>query len=72
MKKVLALASILCSPMAFGVAVPKVLGILLALLQLGSNIGFSALFAAYTSIFTFFSVPPAIPGFTPFDFVFIL
>lgn len=67
MNKVLALASILCTPVAFGVAVPKVLGILLALLQLGSNIGFGALVALFSSLIFF-------PGgfFLPSDFVFIL
>ncbi|MBI3951386.1 MAG: hypothetical protein HY314_13125 [Acidobacteria bacterium] len=67
MKKVLALASILCSPMAFGVAVPNVLGILLALLQLGSNIGFATLVSVFASLIFF-------PGgiFLPSDFVFLL
>lgn len=67
MKKVLALASILCSPMAFGVAVPKVLGILLALLQLGSNIGFASLVGLFSALVFF-------PGgiFLPSDFVFLL
>jgi len=66
MKKVLALASILCSPMAFGVAVPKVLGILLALLQLGSNIGFPSLVGLFASLI-FFGGP-----FLASDFVFLL
>jgi hypothetical protein len=49
------------------VASPKVLGILLALLQLGSNIGFSALVGVF-SLLVFF------PGgiFLPADFVFLL
>jgi hypothetical protein len=68
MKKVLALAGVLCAPMALAlVASPKVLGILLALLQLGSNIGFSALVGVF-SLLVFF------PGgiFLPADFVFLL
>jgi hypothetical protein len=53
--------------MAFGVAVPKVLGILLALLQLGSNIGFASLVGLFSALVFF-------PGgiFLPSDFVFLL
>jgi hypothetical protein len=67
MKKVLALAGLLCSPMALaGVAVPKVLGILLALLQLGSNIGFGTLVGTYLNIIFFGGV------LLPEDFLFLL
>ncbi|RMG45121.1 MAG: hypothetical protein D6723_18650 [Acidobacteria bacterium] len=69
MKKVLALTGAFCSPMALvfaGAAVPKVLGILLALLQLGSNIGFGTLVGVFSSL-VFFGGP-----FLPVDFAFIL
>ena len=50
MKKSLAFMGILCTPLSMVLsvgAVPKVLGILLALLQLGSNIGFGTLVGAF-------------------------
>lgn len=70
MKKLVALTGVLCSPLSLlvvGIAVPNVLGILLALLQLGSNIGFATLVAVF-SLLIFF------PGgiFLPSDFVFLL
>jgi len=69
MKKTLALASVLCSPIALaGVAVPKVLGILLALLQLGSNIGFGTLIALYMDI----NLISGVGLFGPTDFLFLL
>ncbi len=70
MKRLLALTGVACSPLSMLVlasAVPKVAGILLALLQLGSNIGFGTLFTVYASLFFF-------PGgfLLPIDFVFLL
>lgn len=70
MKRFLALTGVLCSPLSILVAagaVPTVLGILLALLQLGSNIGFATLVAVFTALIFF-------PGgiFLPSDFVFLL
>lgn len=70
MKRLLALSGIICSPLSLllvGGLVPNVLGILLALLQLGSNIGFATLVAVF-SLLIFF------PGgiFLPSDFVFLL
>jgi hypothetical protein len=67
MKKVLALTGVLSSPMALAlVAMPKVAGILLALLQLGSSIGFGTLVNTFLNIIFFGGV--LLPG----DFVFLL
>lgn len=68
MKKVLALVSMLCSPMAVGVALPNVLGILLALLQLGTNISFGALTGLYLTL----GILGGNPFFLIADFVFLL
>ena len=56
MKRILALTGILCAPLSLLVAaaaVPKVLGILLALLQLGSNISFGDLYSTFTDLILF-------------------
>ncbi|MBI4470132.1 MAG: hypothetical protein HY650_12505 [Acidobacteria bacterium] len=68
MKRFLALTGVLCAPLSIlgaSMAVPKVLGILLALLQLGSNIGFGSLITLYTAMF-------AAPFFLWEDVLFIL
>ena len=68
MNRFLAWVGISSSPvlvLVAGGAIPKVLGILLALLQLGSNIGFGTLVALFLNIFI-------VPGFFPTDFVFLL
>ncbi|MFQ5676993.1 MAG: hypothetical protein ACE5G1_13940 [bacterium] len=70
MKKILALTGLFCTPMALalaGAAVPKILGILLALLQLGGNLGFGTVIGVFTSLIVF-------PGgfLLGTDFVFLL
>ena len=70
MKKFLALTGAACSPLSMLLvagAVPKVLGILLALLQLGSNIGFGTLFTVFAATF-----PVVGAIILPTDFVFLL
>jgi hypothetical protein len=67
MKKVLALASTLCAPMVFSVVLPSVVGIILALLQLGSNIGFGQLVSLFGSL-VFFTDGEL----NPQDFVFLI
>jgi len=70
MKKILALTGVLYAPLALvlvGAAVPQVLGILLALLRLGSNIGLGLLASIFSDLIFF-------PGgfLSPSDFVFLL